>query len=207
MKLPEIRIKNAWLLRENASTYLNELWGDGEPLRSDEEYAAIVEKYNKAWKPLETKILTYMCEQLNLEFGQDIIDVYIAPWFYAFSDPMVIGVTFTQDEFVDNLTHELLHRLLTDNKSVVHDHLIIDDWKELFGMEHSFNTLVHIPVHAVHKSIYLGLLESKKRYEHDKSTVKNNGATDYVKSWEYVDSHNYKELIVALRNQYKTLSK
>lgn len=29
--LPDIRIKNAWLLRENASRHLHELWGgDGE---------------------------------------------------------------------------------------------------------------------------------------------------------------------------------
>ena len=34
-----------------------------------------------------------MCGLLDLEFRQNIIDVNIAPWFYAFSDPMVIGVT------------------------------------------------------------------------------------------------------------------
>lgn len=120
MKLPEIRIKDGWPLRDNASRHLNEFWGEGAPLRSDTEYMEIVTRYQNAWSPYENKILTFMCEQLGLEFKQDIIDVYIAPWFFAFSDPMVLGVMFTDDEFVDNLSHELLHRLLTDNTSVSH---------------------------------------------------------------------------------------
>lgn len=206
MKLPEIRIKNAWLLRDNASVHLNELWGNGEALRSDEEYAEIVDKYRTAWKPVETQILTYVCEQLGLEFRQNIIDVYIAPWFYAFSDPVVLGVIFTPEEFVDNLTHELIHRLLTDNTSIPHDYLIADDWKKLVGKDHSFDTLVHIPVHAVHKSVYLDLFKSEKRYQHDKATVAENKAADYVESWKYVDSHDYKKLVSLLREQYTALS-
>ena len=41
--LPVIRIKDASLLRETASVPLNELWGNGQPLRSDEEYAEITD--------------------------------------------------------------------------------------------------------------------------------------------------------------------
>lgn len=91
-KLPIIRIKDAWLLREAASVPLNELWGNGEPLRSDEEYVAITESYRSAWEPFEQKILTSMTELLGLSFSQNIIDVHIAPWFNGISDPMVIGV-------------------------------------------------------------------------------------------------------------------
>lgn len=206
MNLPEIRIKNAWLLRDNASEYLNELWGKGESLRSDKEYIEIVNQYKNVWEPVETQILTHICEQLGLQYRQNIIDVYIAPWFYAFSDPMVLGVTFTAEEFVDNLTHELIHRLLTDNTSFQLDYLIADDWEKLFGKDHTFNTLVHIPVHAVHKSVYLDLLKSEERYEHDKAIVHKNGATDYVKSWSFVDSHDYVALIKSLREQYAHLS-
>lgn len=205
MKLPEIRIKDGWLLRDNASRHLNEFWGEGQPLRPDDEYLDIVLRYQKAWRPHEQAILTYMCNQLSLEFRQNIIDVYIAPWFFAFSDPMVIGVTFTDEEFIDNLTHELLHRLLTDNTSVAHSYDISINWKKLFGEQHDFNTLVHIPVHAVHKAIYEDLLNVPNRYDDELKMLKENKATAYLDSWSYVDKHDYHEIIRQLEELYDSL--
>jgi len=55
VKRPTIRIKDAWLLRQNASIYLNELWGNGEPLRSNEEYAQIALAYKKAQESTKRK--------------------------------------------------------------------------------------------------------------------------------------------------------
>ncbi len=205
MKLPEIRIRDAYLLRENASKHLHELWGKDTTLADDEWMTKKVKQYQDAWKPVEKKILTHICEALELEFRQDIIDVYIAPWFYAFSDPMVLGVMFNDEAFVDNLTHELLHRLFTDNTALPYDHFLIPEWEKLFGKSHSWTTLVHIPVHAVHKSVYLDLLESEKRYKHDVASVKKNEA--YAMSWGYVDTHDYGDLVKKLRDQYKQLSK
>ena len=75
-KLPTIRIKDAWLLRKNASVYLNELWGNGESLLSNEKYLTIVKNYQKAWEPHEHKILKSMCDIIDLQFRQNIIDVY-----------------------------------------------------------------------------------------------------------------------------------
>lgn len=107
--LPSVRIKNAWLLRENVSRHLHELWGEGKVLADDEWMEWKVGEYEKAWQPYEQKILHGMIEILGLSFRQNIIDVYIAPWFHAFSDPLVIGVMQEPDVFVDTLTHELVH--------------------------------------------------------------------------------------------------
>lgn len=203
--IPLIRIKDAWLLRDNASVHLNELWGDGEPLRSDEEYEEIVKSYKEAWKPYEQKILHGMCELLDLEFKQNIIDVFIAPWFHAFSDPLVIGVTFKPDRFIDILTHELLHRLLTDNTAVPSNHLLRNDWKNLFGEEHSFVTLIHIPVHAMLKAIMLDTLQEPTRLKRDIAIQKKGGHTAYIDAWEYVQNHDYRQIIEDLKDQYKKL--
>lgn len=35
-KLPEIRIKDGWLIRQNVSKYLHELWGKDDDLADDE---------------------------------------------------------------------------------------------------------------------------------------------------------------------------
>ncbi|MGI9027317.1 MAG: hypothetical protein ACR2FM_00515 [Candidatus Saccharimonadales bacterium] len=212
INLPEVRIKDAWLLRENASRYLHELWEkDGRKLPNDKWMGQKVLGYQRAWQPFEQTILTGMCETLGLTFRQNTIDVYIAPWFHAFSDPLVIGVNQKPDVFVDILTHELLHRLLTDNNSIpFQTNLLKPEWDKLFGSSHSFGTLVHIPVHAVHKAIYLDVLKAPERLRRDVEGVEDEidwDASDYVKAWEYVEKHGYKVIIEQLRESYERLEK
>lgn len=206
-RLPIIRIKDAWLLRENASQHLHELWGKGRKLADDHWMEQRVVEYQKAWKPYQTKVLNGMCDTIDLRFRQNIIDVYIAPWFRAFSDPLVIGVMQEPDIFIDTLTHELIHRLLTDNTSIPHETKLLGPWQKLFGKNHSFRTVVHIPVHAIHKAIYLDVLNEPKRLKRDMEGNKKFDATDYVKAWDYVEKHGYKEIIKSLRESYKELIK
>ena len=203
MSYPEIRIKYAWLLANNASEGLNELWGDGMPLRTFDEYVEIAENYEKAWKPYEEKIIRGMCELLGLEFRQNIIDVNIAPWFRAFSDPMVIGVTYSPDRFVELLTHELTHRLLTDNLQSDYYTQYIERWTKLFGDVHSEDTLVHIPVHAVYQAIFDDIIDEPARTKHDKQEVA--PYEDYHEAWEYVDTRGYREIIEVLKKDYEEL--
>ncbi|MGZ6004781.1 MAG: DUF3850 domain-containing protein [Candidatus Saccharimonadales bacterium] len=205
-KLPVIRIKNAWLLRENASKHLHELWGKDKKLADDKWIEKRVGEYRKAWQPFEQKILTGMTKTLGLSFRQNIIDVNIAPWFNAFSDPMVIGVMQEPDVFVDTLTHELLHRLLTDNTTIPHETQLLSEWQKLFGKQHSFGMVVHIPVHAVHKAIYLDVLKAPKRLERDIASNRKDKATDYIGAWDYVEKHNYKEIIGKLKKSYRELA-
>ena len=204
--LPEIRIKDAWLLRQEASTHLHKLWGkDGEPLADDEWMEQRVSEYQGAWKPFERKVLAGMTEIMKLSFKQNVIDVYIAPWFHAFSDPLVVGVIYEPDLFVDILTHELLHRLLTDYVSRSESDDLLSEWKKLFGENHSRAELVHIPVHAVHKALYLDVLKAPERLQRDIERATKHGATAYIKAWEYVESHDDKELIEKLKALYKSL--
>ena len=69
----------------------------------------MVKAYRKSWENYEARVIK-VCDLYDLEFYQNLIDVYIAPWFGAFSDPLVIGVKHDPDEFVDTLTHELAYR-------------------------------------------------------------------------------------------------
>ncbi len=206
-QLPVIRIKDAWLLRENVSRHLHELWGKGKTLADDDWMEKRVADYQKAWKPFEKKILTAMTDLLDLSFRQNIIDVYIAPWFNAFSDPMVIGVMREPDEFVDLLTHELIHRILTDNTTLPHETMLLDKWQKLFGKEHSFGTVVHIPVHAVHKAIYLVVLNAPERLARDVAGNEKYRATDYINAWNYVDKNDYRKIINQLKKSYQELNK
>lgn len=204
--LPEIRIKDAWLLRENVSKHLHELWGKDKKLADDDWMKWKVSEYTKAWEPYEQKVLIGMCKTMNLAFRQNVIDVYIAPWFRAFSDPMVIGVMQEPDVFIDTLTHELLHRLLTDNTAIPHETRLLREWQKLFGKQCSFVALVHIPVHAVHKAIYLDVLDEPKRLKRDIEKNKEHKAVDYIAAWDYVEKNGYKTIIKQLKESYIGLS-
>lgn len=210
-KYPEIRIKDGWLLRMNASVHLHKLKAKkGEKLADDDEMANIVDAYNGEWKKYEKKILKGMYDLLGLQYRQNIIDVYIAPWFGAFSDPLVIGVGNSPDEFVDTLAHELLHRLFTDNTSIAYQtNILKPEWEKMFGKEHTFGTLVHIPVHAVSKAIYLDVLKEPRRLERDVKWANSQtewDASNYVNAWDYVEKNGYSEIIKKLKISYEKLS-
>jgi hypothetical protein len=199
---PEIRIKNGRLIYQNISIHLHKLWGKKKKLASIKEIDKKVLAYQKAWDKYEKSILQGMYEITGLEFKQNIIDVYIAPWMKAFSDPMIIGIKYEPDYFVDILTHELLHRLLTDNVKIGKVNLIAK-WKNFFGKNHSFGTLTHIPVHAIHKSIFLDILNQPKRLEREIARMKEYKATDYINSWNYVDKNDYKRIVKLIVAIYK----
>lgn len=203
MSLPKIRIKYGWLLTENASTGLNELWGEGESLLSPEEYIEIAKDYEIAWRPYEEPVLRGMCDLLELEFRQDIIDVYIAPWFRAFSDPVVVGVMYQPNRFIEVLSHELIHRLLTDNRQSDYKTEYVYRWENLFGNEYSPGMIVHIPVHAVYQGIFDDIIGEPQRVVDDIDFVKQDD--DYRKAWEYVREHGHKNIINQLREDYKEL--
>ena len=208
MKLPEIRIRFGGLLTENASEPMNELYGKGEELMSRDDYIKIVDSYCAAWESYEEKILRGMCEITGLTFRQNIIDVYIAPWFWAFSDPMVVGVTYKPDKFVDVLTHELLHRLLTDNNESPYDTEWGARWKKLFGQEHGFgrgnSVLVHIPVHALLQAIFDDVLNEPERTIRDK--MHSEKSESYDRAWKYVKKYGYKNIVKKLRDDYEQLN-
>jgi len=196
--LPKVRIDYAWLLSDAASVHLNEKLGDGTPLRSYEYYCDIAKKYSEWWEPEGEKILQALCEITGLEFYQNTIDVHVAPWFYAFSSPMALGVVFKEkDVLVNVLTHEIIHRLLTDNKSYDYGHDYVKLWRSMFGDGVTKNTLVHIPVHAVMKKLYVDYLKRPDLVALDKKSVAE--YPDYAAAWEYVDEHGHEEIIAKLR--------
>lgn len=206
MKYPEIRIKYGWLLHEEVSVHLHKLYAKNGQQIADKEWMKLkVADYQKAWNPYENKIIKGMCDTLELEFRQNIIDVYIAPWFSAISDPMVIGVIFEPDLFIDKLTHELLHRLLTDNTAIPRKTKLLPVWQKLFGSQHSIAATVHIPVYAIHKLIYLDILNEPERLKRNITNCKTNNLTEFVKAWDYVDKHDYKEIVEKLKANYAEL--
>ena len=168
-------------------------------------------QYRHEWAKHQSKLLGEMQELLGITFYKPVIDVSVAPFFIPQSDPLIVNFGSSPDRFVDVLTHELTHVLLTDNNKMrTRDEEpkldLIKEWQRMFGKEHDFNTLVHIPVHAVFKHLFTDVLKDPKRVERDiKESATFAGGQAYVSAWEYVNKHDYKTIVDKLRSLYTSV--
>jgi len=150
-----------------------------------------VEAYRAAWEKLETRIMPAICEVLNLEYKQNIIDVYIVTKQKAFSDPLVIGTQYEVEHIVDILTHELLHRLISDNTKETHQKFG-KEWDKKFPTDERL-ILNHILVHAVSQYVYIEVLNDPARLEWDIARCQKN--PPYARAWDIVQENGYKKII------------
>lgn len=152
------------------------------------------ERYRRAWKQKERPLLRGMQKVLNVSFAHNRINVYIVGRGQSISTPVVISSRREPDEFVDVLTHELIHRLLAKNKE---DSNFLQIVNRNFKGE-SPSTKIHIAVHAVHSFLYLDVLNSSDRLHRD---VEQCTALPpaYSRSWQIVQEVGYKRIIDLLR--------
>lgn len=206
---PEIRINYAGLLNRSESPILAK--AKGYEMLSHEDAILLVEKYRIEWKKYEKQIIDYICTKLGIHFYRDVIDVHIAQYFIPKSEPLIISCMDDPDTFVDTLTHELIHVLLTDNNVVQlpgddREYRLADQWASLFGEQHSFTTLVHIPVHALHSKVFTDVFKDDSRLQRDIKQLERFDSTDYLKSWDYVRQVGADGITTKLIDNFRKIS-
>jgi hypothetical protein len=157
---------------------------------SIEEVLARIQNYKNEWDKEGNLILESLCQVTNLNFNRNAIDVYIVSGNpRTFSNPIVIKSGFDPSEFVDTLTHELIHRLFTLSK-VKKD--------KMFSSKYENETDIvknHILLHAILKYIYLDILKDTGRLDKNIGRSKRHSTNEYSRAWEIVEIEGYKELI------------
>ncbi len=64
--------------------------------------------------------------------------------------------------------------------------------------------LVHIPLHALHKYLYLDVLKAPERLERELSSLRNaQPRGPHFQAWEYVNEHDYREMVDGIRKMYE----
>lgn len=202
--IPEIRIYYSYLLAGFESQILAEKLD--LKMDSEEQFITWAGNYRKEWSKYEGEIIPALQKALGLGYYKKVIDVNVAPFFRPKSDPLIMNFKNLPDKFVDELTHELCHVLLTDNtKNQDHSYKkrvnLLDVWEGLFG-RHEIGMLVHIPVQALMQHIYLDVLKEPSRLERDKKDSQKYGHGEYTSAWDYVEKHGYKEIIAKLKKSY-----
>ncbi|MEX2054001.1 MAG: hypothetical protein WD883_00435 [Candidatus Colwellbacteria bacterium] len=195
--MPNIRIKRGYLLEPIFTSLIRSRQGkDWNPLRGA-QLSEKITQFQLAWAKEGDSIMEAICSFLGLDFAQKEIDVYIVPGISALSDPLIVGSNIKVGLFTDMLTHELIHRLLTENTRELP---VGNIWREMFPDVDDRKVLNHILVHAVHKHIYLDVLEDKVRYEEDVERATRKEA--YKKSWAMVNELGYTTLIENFKKHY-----
>ena len=207
MNIPETRIIVPGGLYRAVEAFLREeLTKTGQEELIERDFLeAKAKEISEAWKPYETKILTAMCEVLDLEFKQNLIEIHILPFPGAFSWPLTIGKEyFDKDRAVDTICHELIHRLLIDNTKLAYDYDTWPAWRKIIGKEPNNHTFNHIVVHAILKYLFIDVLNEPDRLERDIKDCQQ--YENYKSAWDYVESHDYRKLIAEIRDSYNILS-
>lgn len=195
IKVPEIRFSNGWLLTNAFFAYrqlIPKFKKDKPPTRA--EMDKIVRGRTRIWKKDEKKIIVGMQKIAGLNFYQNLIDVYlVAGYRSAFSTPLVMNRKYDGELFIDVLTHEILHRLLTDNTQGRTGRWPAKAYPKIKDQK----TLNHILVHAIHKEIYLKILKRPDRLQMDIDRCKE--WPSYKRAWEIVEKEGHLNIIDKFR--------
>ena len=208
MNTPSIRIHNSRLLFQSISEDERTRWAErtGQPLVNFEDTGSYAKQLRDVWAKHQDAILPAMLNLFGVEFNRIIIDVYVSPWNMSISVPLILNPNRPPEIQVDTLIHELLHVLFTDNTSYClyepREKQLIDRWRDMFGSDLEFKTLVHIPVHAGLKALFLDTLEEPMRLERDILRLEKNPA--YKAAWDYVESHDYRQINTDLKELYRS---
>lgn len=201
--IPEVRISYSWLLDHSVArpwAYLQNQVHDSKIKLPDREWIdERVEQYVAAWKAKDQIILESIQEIFGLHFYDPVIKCSICPRMPSFSDPLVINTKSEPDEFVDILTHELLHILLNDNQEGFSPRHLQDKLRPDFTPR----AKNHIFVHAGSKYVYQDVLEENYRYERDISNSES--APDYKAAWGVVSEEGHMELISMVKEAVRHL--
>ncbi|HUB92944.1 MAG TPA: hypothetical protein VMB52_00380 [Verrucomicrobiae bacterium] len=208
-KVPEVRIYFSWQLYDNVSVPLLKGTENSSWLETKDKQLEYAANYRSEWSKYSEPILSALVDSLKIRFYRSVIDAPCTPGVIPFSDPLTLNFAYYPNQFVDIMLHELCHIILTDNTVYpIHSSeqriVISERWIKLFGNEFTRNTLVHIPVHALSKYIYLDVLQEPERLERDVKNLEH--LPDYKAAWDYVNTHDYRTIIEQLKNDYKALA-
>ena len=165
-----------------------------------------MEEIKKEWKKYEKKILTAIPSISRLKWKESKVKCYVVTSSIPFSEPLTIPAYKETDKFIDVLTHELIHQIFMQGHNYK---LSKKSWSYIFkkyDKEH-FKTKIHIPVHAIHKKIFLDILKKPERLKREYETIKKNFPPQYkelyLKSWEIVEKEGYENIINEFRKGIK----
>lgn len=189
---PKVLFKYSWPYDESWKENYKGSTYEYKAYPSAKKIEAYIQIISKLWKQKEKQVLKEIADVTHLSWHTPTITCYVVGRCIPFSDPLTIPV-YDQypDYFIDILTHELIHRLFTDGQN---EHKAKEAWKYIHTTykKEQFNTQIHIPLHAVHKHIYLKYF-NESHIQRDQRLIRH--LAPYKKSWRIVEKEGYENII------------
>ena len=164
---------------------------------------------SKEWKKYGSKILKYIQKITNLKFKRKEIDCFVIKIskYVPISHPLTIPIqgtdgqnilTLTKEQFFDMLVHELIHNLFIDNEKKTKKYFNYIIKKKY--RRYSWNTSIHVPLHAIHKEIFLKFFDENRL---KKEIYFASFFPEYKRAWEIVLEEGSKNIIKEFRKRVK----
>lgn len=147
------------------------------------------------------KILRELSKVTKLRWYEREIICYITAGIVSFSDPLTLSLKKDVDHMLDVLTHELIHRLLSEEKNWQKIHR---NWKRLMSeyKKEEQKVRTHIVIHAIHAHIFKKFFGAN-RFAGELQNVRDSGKSAYIRAWGIVKRDGYKEIINYLTRKMK----
>ncbi len=163
----------------------------GEP-PSFQEIQDYIGKIELLWRGQEKKVLKELSKISKLRWKSEFIYCYVVGKCVPFSEPLTLPVYKKEPNlFIDNLIHELIHRIFNEKGNMEKAKLAWTYLKEKYKDE-SRKTRIHIPLYAIHSHIYLKFF-GRERLERDIKRTR--FLPDYKRAWEIVQREGYKDIL------------
>lgn len=161
----------------------------------------------KDWESVENKVFDKLEEFSSIKWKNKKINCYVVEKseHMPISDPLTIPIKLivgdeeyelTKERFVDMLVHEIIHNLFIQNENLddYFNFLIEDKYKD-----EDLNTAIHVPVHALHKKLFLEIFGEERMEEEIENC---NYHPAYKRSWEIVNSEGEDNILEELRKKF-----
>ncbi len=179
-----------------------------EEIRESKGFEEKILELQKKWDLEEDKILGKIDSLIGLKWKKEIIYAYLLPNLpnynaHSISDPLTIPMKFKKN-------HQILERNYSNLKATVvheilHTLLYEGDWNKKEFYEYykrkypnlTKKTIIHIPIHAILKELYLTLL-GEEGLKLDLRLAENN--KEYKIAWDIVENEGHKNIIERIKS-------
>jgi len=203
MVTPKVIFRYSWIydkiLRDLRTKEIKSFYKNRVP--SFDTIYKFTKKIENVWIKDEKNIVKEISKITGLRWKEKEIPCYVVCSCRPFSDPLTIPAYLKYpDYFVDVLTHELIHQIMIQNMESNGSKKL---WRYIHKKYKCFpkTTRIHIPIHAIHKHIYLKFFNEKRLKRDIKFSQK---SKDYKKSWDIVEKEGYENIIKELKKITKS---
>lgn len=184
--LPKIIFRNSWIYDQ----ILLPIRGKEFKFPKKKDFSRIIKGLEEAWKKSGNKILAEISHVTRLKWHEKEIVIYITAGIHPFSDPLTLNVRGDTQHRIDVLTHELIHRIVSDKQNWTK---LQRNWQTLMKTYKNETEITkrHVPIHAIHEHIFRKIFNSSRLNKEVKSTKHK----DYQRAWEIVKQVGYKQII------------